>query len=246
MHILAAFCVVLTHLANADDKLYFYSEVTAPYYILDDAGNASGLNVDIAKALLEKLNQNVVIEHRPWARAIDAALHQPNVILVSTPRTEKRESQLQWLGLLHRVRASLVGLKGKFPEALNNLELAKKYRVATVRGYGSANYLLEKGFTEHRNLVLVPSTTQQWTLLFNNRVDMVLANMTTDRYEMESIGFSFDELDEVLPLTELALDLHIAASLKTSETTLMQLENAITEMKANGRFNEILSHWGIQ
>lgn len=115
-----------------------------------------------------------------------------------------------------------------------------------MRGYGSANYLLEKGFTEHRNLVLVPSTTQQWTLLFNNRVDMVLANMTTDRYEMESIGFSFDELDEVLPLTELALDLHIAASLKTSETTLMQLENAITEMKANGRFNEILSHWGIQ
>ncbi len=232
--------------SSAEPTIRFYSEVTAPYYCLEDDGSATGLNVDIAKAIAGELNIPPKIEHRPWARAYTDAVNKPNVVLVSVLKTRKREPELQWLGLLHKVRASLVSHKGNQPITVTSLQDAKKYRIGAVRGYGSADYLLSQGFVEGRNLVLLPSTEQMWSLLYNNRLDLVVANIITDRYEIESLGLDFTEIDEIYDIADLSLELHIATGHKTDAHIVSQLKSAIQTLKSSGEFAQFLSKWHIQ
>lgn len=234
-----------TCFAQETPTLHFYSEVTAPYYWFDETGKPQGLNVDIGNAIIKRLTLDASVEHRPWARAFNDALNKPNVVLLSTLRTQKRESQMQWLGLLHKVKASLVTLSDSNKLHLDSLEEAKHYNVGSVRGYGSADYLLSKGFVEDRNLVLLPNTSQLWTMLYNKRIDLAVSSVTTDKYEIRSIGFNPDRLRPVLDLPELTLELQLATGYLTSTEVTLLLRKTIDEMKLSGEFGEILQKWGV-
>jgi len=47
------------------DHIYFLSEVTPPYYWIDENGKAQGVNVDLANALKPLLPFSSSLEHMP-------------------------------------------------------------------------------------------------------------------------------------------------------------------------------------
>lgn len=223
----------------------FVSEVIAPYYWYTDEGTAQGFNVDIANALGKELNIASPIEELPWARAFQETLLKPNNVLLSLLRISKREKQFQWLGVVHHIKASLVGLNNGIDIELASLEDAKQLRIGTIRGYGSADYLLNQGFIEATNLVLVSDTSRVWQLLYEGRIDLVVGDIAADRHEVASIGLDPDLIEEKLLLPALSVELQIATGNHTPVTTVKSLQDAMTTIRERGELQELLSKWGL-
>lgn len=224
----------------------FYSEIATPYFWLDEYGQPQGVNVDIAHAMASRLPFETSVEQLPWARAFNETLTKSNTVLLSLLRTSKREDQFQWLGMVHQVKASLVGLVQEQRLSVDSLERARQFRVGTIRGYGSADYLLEKGFVEGRNLILVSNTTRLWQMLYEGRVDLVVSSLTTDRYEIENINLDPRLIEEKLELPDLNVELQVATGNRTSSDVVSAIQAVFAKMEANGELADILTKWGIE
>lgn len=232
--------------ANDQPTLRFYSEIAAPYYWLDDEGQPRGASFDIASALIKEIQVKATIEHLPWARAFHQAVNEPNVVLVSALRTANREKLLQWLGKVHGVRASMIRLNRNQHISVDSVEQAKQFVVGTVRGYGSANYLLEQGFVEGENLVLVGSTGQLWTMLYLGRIDLVLSNQQSGYYEIESAGYDPSVIEAIFNVQALDIELQMATGHMTSSSVAKQIRSGLQALKERGELQRIMDKWNLQ
>lgn len=223
----------------------FYSEIAAPFYWLDDDGNPKGASYDLASALIQETQIQATIEHLPWARALHYAINDESVVLISTLRTKEREQQLQWLGQVLVVRASFFQLVDREPFKISSLEQAQNLSVGSIRGYGSANYLIGKGFSEQKNLVLVTNSEQLWSLLYKKRIDLVLSNQVTGKYEISSIGLDPSRILETYELSDLNLELHMATGKKTNPDIARTLSLGLDRLKKNGQYQAIMQRWGL-
>lgn len=237
---------VSTGVTATTKHICFLSEVTPPFYWVDASGKAKGANVDLANAIAPLLPFSSSIEHMPWARAYQETLTKPDMVLLTLLRTQKREDDFEWLGAVSNVEASLIRLKRREELQLNNLAQAKAFRVGTIRGYGSANYLLQQGFEENKNLVLVSEPNQLWKLLYRGRIDFVLSNLDTGSYEIEAAGFNPIDVTSTLVLEELSAELHVATGMKTGEQESSAIKQAIISLKESGEYQRILRKWGLQ
>ncbi|NMH59249.1 substrate-binding periplasmic protein [Alteromonas ponticola] len=242
------FFFVSAGLANGEQAkkvIRFYSEIAPPYFYLDEDGETKGAMVDLANALFSETGIHATLEQLPWARAYHEATHSPNSVLMLVLETPSRESELQWLGLVHVAKASLLKLSHRNNVNVTNLEQAKHWRVATVRGYGSAAYLKANGFSEQTNLTLVKNTRQLWTLLYMERVDFVLTNTVSGKHEVENAGLDATKLESVLDIDELSLPLQMATGLNTDRALVTTLRNGLKTLKQNGEYERILRKWGL-
>lgn len=243
--ILFTLCGITSQVFAKEPLVKFYNEIAAPFYWLDDDGNPKGASFELASALIAETKLNATIEHLPWARAFHYAVNDKNVVLTSALRTEEREQQLQWLGQVLIVRASLFQLSDRDPFLINSLEQAKKLSVGSIRGYGSANYLIGQGFSEKKNLILAANSEQLWSLLYKNRIDLVLSNQVTGRYEISAIGLDPNKLSEVYEIADLNLELQIATGNKTSPALAKRLSDGLIALKQNGEYQRIMERWGL-
>ncbi|GAB2907354.1 hypothetical protein GCM10027181_03050 [Rheinheimera gaetbuli] len=81
----------------ASDEFNFYTEHLPPYsYIEQD--KLTGLNVELIRALCQRIQLSCNLQLLPWRRAFDMALHNPNSGVFSTSRSAEREMRFQWVG----------------------------------------------------------------------------------------------------------------------------------------------------
>ncbi len=237
-------CVTVTTWAE-QATIRFYSEVAAPFYWLDANGEPQGASVDLANAISALTGIQSTVESMAWARAYYEATHRPNIVLTSVLKTPARESEFQWLGLVHVARASFIGLKARQNIQLANVDDARRYRVGTVRGYGAANYLLKQGFVEKQNLILATNTEQLWSLLYSGRIDLALSNLETDRFEISDAGFDPALVTAHFNVDELNLQIQMATGLTTPAATASAISDALSELKQNGEYTRIMTKWGL-
>lgn len=230
----------------SSEHVYFLTEVTPPFYWVDNSGVAQGINVDLAEAMKPYLPMTSSLEHLPWARAYQETIDKPNYVLLTLLKTEKRENKFKWLGYIDCLEASLIKLKQNTSLKLSSLEDAKRFRIGTVRGYGAAQYLLQNGFVESENLVLVADPNQLWHLLFKGRIDFVLTNIKTGKYEIANAGYSADNVVTDFPITPLNAELQMATGNTTSRELTEALKRALLAIKENGEYDRIMQKWNFQ
>lgn len=228
------------------DNIHFYSEEVAPYYWFNEDGTPQGFNVDLANALSKELMLNISVEELPWARAYQETISKPNQVLLSLLRVPKRENQFQWLGLVHHIDASFLGLNTRTDIVLESLEQAKQFRVGTIRGYGAAGFLQNRGFIEANNLVLISDTTRLWQLLYEGRIDLVVGDLAADRYEVASIGLNPDLIEAKLELPALSVELQVATGNLTSHAVVNKIKQTLITIKESGEFTLLLTKWGLK
>ena len=232
---------------NASSKhICFLSEVTPPFYWIDDSGQTKGASVDLAKAIAPLLPFSTSLEHMPWARAYQETLTKPDMVLLTLLKTPKREPQFEWLGTISHVNASLIRLKSREDLAVSDIDQAKAFRVGTIRGYGSATYLAQQGFEENKNLVLVSEPHHLWKLLFHGRIDFVVSTLDTGSYEIEAAGFNPNDVSSALTIAPLSAELHVATGMKTGQSEANAIKHAIATLKENGEYQRIMQKWGLQ
>lgn len=160
-------------------------------------------------------------------------------------KTPQREHELQWIGQVLQAQAHLIGLKEITDISITNIQQAKKYVVASVRGYGSERYLQSQGFSEKINLVLTSHQGQMWQLLYNKRVDLVLSNLKIGRFEARYIGLEPSLMQSKLQVHELKNDLEFATGLSTPIKTVLLLQNGLNVLKKDGSYAAILKKWDL-
>ena len=226
-------------------ELIFVGQAVPPLIIVDESNQKSGALVELAQALIDFTEVKASIEILPWARAYEMGLNDANVILLSVLKTKIREPQFQWIGKVHQARAHLIGLKGHPEVLISKLEDAKVLRVGSVRGYGSAAYLVKNGFKERYNLVLASDMAQMWGLLFNERVDVVLSNFQTSPYEIKSVGYDPSKVIDILEVAALTNELQFATGHNTPLETVEKLRKGLSALKKQGTYKKIMTKWEL-
>lgn len=230
---------------NEDKVLRFYNEISPPFFWLDDNNQPQGANYDLAMALMAHTKLKGVIEELPWARAVVEAANKPDIVLLTALRTELREKQLQWLGTVHTAQAHLLAMKKNSNIQIIDFEDAKKYMVGTIRGYGAADFFINKGFVEGENLKLLSSQTQLWSMLFKGRIDLVLDNLTTAQFEINRAGVSIEDVNSLMSIDALKANLEMATGHLTDPATTERLRMGLQHLKNNGEYQRIMEKWGL-
>ena len=230
---------------NVANELKFVAEDLPPFHYYDKNNVPTGALVDVIKALMLYTKLPYTIELMPFARSYDLTTKQQNHIMPSLMKSTDREAQFNWIGKSYKSKAFLVGLKDRTDINIQKLEEAKSYVVGTIRGYHSARYLEDAGFTTNKNLHLSVNYKHMWNMLFEQHIDFVLTNFIAIEREMLSIGHNTKEIKPVIKLHDFPGDLFLATGLSTPESTITAVSEALLHIKENGTYEKIMTKWGL-
>ncbi len=149
-------------------EVQMLTEEYPPVTFMKD-GKVTGFVTDIVREIIARQGIPDHIRLTSWDEAYNVALSNPNVVLFSTERTEKRENLFQWVGPVGKNSAIFYAKKGSGIR-INSLDEAQKMAaIATTTNWFTEQYLKDKGFT---NLVSSPLPITSVKQLMNGEVQI--------------------------------------------------------------------------
>ncbi|KZN40905.1 substrate-binding periplasmic protein [Pseudoalteromonas luteoviolacea] len=239
---LLVWITLIVSMSSNAQLIRFIAEDLPPYHFINDAGKADGGLVEIARALQQESGLEAKIEILPMARAHHELQTKNNVVMLAWLKTPSREQGYKFLGSMCQISASLIGLKENKLN-LTDLEHAKQYRISTIRGYYSEEYLRGAGFSEEHDLVLVSHYANLWQLLYKGRTDLILTNTQTIKRELDALGLNPDKLEYKLTLKDFPSQLHLAANQSFPDELAVKISAALDKLKTSGRYQKIIQKW---
>mgnify|MGYP006135748387 CR=1 FL=1 len=210
------------------------------FQYLED-GQVKGPSAEIFKMLMLKAETKVKIDFYPWARAFKSVLTQPDTIILSLTRTKKRESDFIWLLKVNESRRAFISLKSKPDNFVQNIVQAKNKLVAVTRDSYSYKSLIEKGFTEDKNLYVVSTIDNGITLFKNGKVDLIYTDPEVMKNHYNDIGKSSDKIINITIVPKAQRDIFIAINKQTNKHLVDRLQQASKVVSQSPDYNEILS-----
>lgn len=214
-----------------------------PYQMVEKGEVVDGLGLEIMQALLFELDYNYPIVPMPWARAYEIALHEENVLIFSITRTVERESLFKWVGSINGVGDYLWSLATRDDIRIDNLDDAKKYKIAVPRNDCQQQLLEQHGFKENVNLVTVSRWEQAIRMLYSGRVDMIMGSNSALVYRLKTLGLDYDLLQQTYEVGQMWGDLSIAFSSATDDVVVEEFRTAYQSLKNKGIYKEIFQKW---
>ncbi|PCI58458.1 MAG: hypothetical protein COB35_13805 [Gammaproteobacteria bacterium] len=239
-------CLILItfSLKLAAVQLTIVSEDLPPLQMNNHEKPASGAMVDVVHLLLKEAELSAQLQFYPWARSYKIAQTQKNTLIFSMFRDPSREKYFQWIGKIFTLESFLVALKSRNDIQINQLNDAKKYLVGSIRDDLAETYLTAHGFKEKQNLYLNSAYPALWKIFFNGRTDIAFTNSTW-AYEIKNTGLDPNKIKVLYKIPNITSDLYIAASLNTDKTMVIKLKKALATIKADGRYQKILTKWHL-
>ena len=225
-----------TNTASQKIKFSFLSEQNPPMSFLK-RGRPVGMAVDIVKAIAKELHIKTNIKIQVWEKAYTTALNNPDVILFPAVKNKKREKHFYWIGPIMGFHNYFYCRNDNIIK-IDSLNDAKKYKIATVKGFSSEENLIEKGFN---NIISYSTPKEALNALMDGKVQLVVSDDLSSEMQILDIGHS---ADDILPIYEIdESDLYIAISKGTSKVIVREWEDAFSEIKRGGTYVDIYKKW---
>ncbi len=231
---ISAFSVLAESTISTDIKVV--TEYLEPYQVKNSDGSLGGYSTEVIHALFKELNITADIHVMPWARAYEVAKQQKNVLIYSIAHTPARDEIFQWIGSLTEERLYFWGLKTKFEQTIDDIEQLKDYKVAASRYSNVAQYLIDNKFY---NIYQLIKEDQNMLMLYNNRVDLIVATELTVRQRAQKLGLNFEDMLKIKEVQELNNDLSIALSLKTAPEIVTVFQTAYQQLLKKGIIDQV-------
>jgi ABC-type amino acid transport substrate-binding protein len=197
-------------------------------------GKVTGFVTDIVREIIARQGIPDHIQLISWDKAYNVALSNPNVVLFSAERTEKRENLFQWVGPIGKNSAIFYAKKGSGIK-INSLEEAKKITaIATTTNWFTEEYLKDKGFT---NLVSSPLPLTGVKQLMNGEVQISVFTDITIPEIIKNAGYRMDDLEPVFTVSNTYF--YIAVSRGTPVEMVKKWQSVLDGLKADGSFEKI-------
>jgi polar amino acid transport system substrate-binding protein len=229
-----------TLFAQSVDDLVFITEDYAPLNFSKD-GKVQGISVDVMVEMLKvagskKTREDIMLQ--PWARGYKQALNKKNTTLFAMSRTEAREELFKWVGPIIPSNIVLVAKKSRGIK-INSVEDISQYNtIGVVRDDIGEQMLLELGISK-KQLHQTNSGTSTAKMLDKGRVDMWAYGRIVALWNIKELGFNPGDYEEVYTLKE--SQQYFAFHKDTESTIIAKLQNALDELRSNGKLNEIVS-----
>jgi len=201
-------------------------------------GKIRGFVTDMVREITVRQGLPDSIRLTSWDEAYKVALSNPNVVLFSAERTEKREKLFQWVGPIGKNSSIFYAKKGSGIK-MNSLEDARKLAtIATTANWFNEQDLKDKGFT---NLVSAPQTTENVRQLIQGKVQLSVFTDITVADIVKNAGYSMDDLEPVFTMSNTYF--YIAISLGTSPEMVKKWQSVLDEMKKDGTFEKMYRNY---
>jgi len=218
---------------KGSSEVQMLTEEYPPVTFMKD-GKVTGFVTDIVREIIARQGIPDNIRLISWDEAYNTALSNPNVVLFSAERTEKRENLFQWVGPVGKNSAIFYAKKGSGIK-INGFEDAKKIAaIATTTNWFTEQYLKDKGFT---NLVSSPLPISNVKQLMNGDVQLSIFTDITIPEIVKNAGYSMDDLEQVFTVSNTYF--YIAVSRGTPVEMVKKWQSVLDGLKADGTFEKI-------
>ncbi|MCF7518040.1 MULTISPECIES: ABC transporter substrate-binding protein [Pseudoalteromonas] len=191
-----------------------------------------GTVVEEVTTALKKSGVEYTLSVNAWPISYNAALRDEKTCIFSIARLPSREDKFSWIAKLGNFTASFYSFKSQQVQ-IENLEQAKKYRIAVLKDNYSHVYLSEHGFNEQNQLILLDSFENIYDVLKSRRssIDMVVLSDEQFNYELKK-DKTLSLLKAIYKIPADYQDLYFACNKNLESTTLEKLTHAFSSNQA--------------
>ena len=230
--------------AHTTDELNAVASSHKMFQYFED-GQIKGPSAEIFKMLMLQTGIKTKVKFYPWARAFSSVSSQPNTIILSLTRTKERESNFVWLIKVNESKRAFISLKTKPDNFVSNIAQAKNKLVAATRDSYSYTSLIEKGFTEDKNLYVVSTIDNAISLFKNGKVDLIYTDPEVMKNHYSDIGKISSQIVNITEVAEAQRDIFIAINKQTNKNLLEKLQQASKTVSQSARYFEIFRVLGF-
>ncbi len=227
-------------MANAEPlKVGFSPEAYPPFYVADAAGNWTGWEVEIAKAICDEAKFECEFVPIPWDGLIPALTTKKiDAIMNSMSITEERMKSIDFSDKYYNTPTAVIGPKGETfdatPEGLKGKIIG--VQVSTVH----ADYV-KKHFTEAAEVKEYQTQDEANQDLAAGRIDATQADsIALDAFLQSDQGMACCDLKGHVAEDLAILGPGVGAGLRKEDTaTKERINAAINAIRDNGKYDEI-------
>jgi len=216
----------------AAEPLEIVTEIFPPYQTINhQTQEVTGIASEIVKTSFELANLDYAIKVLPWARAYHTALYTKNTFIYSLLKTPARADKFHWLIPLCALKVKVYKHASRHDIQIGTLEDLKKYRLGIARDNATHDYLLAKGFSLNKNLILVNKAEQLQKMLASQRIDLFIFATPFVNTLKQLKPHAAQELTSIMTLTDLTRNLYLAANIHTQAKLLAQIKDSYHKNK---------------
>ncbi|GAA78317.1 ABC transporter substrate-binding protein [Pseudoalteromonas sp. BSi20495] len=212
-------------------EITIVTEVFPDFQYINEDNKLIGRSVDKVHKALEGSGINYTMLAYSWAISYNATLRDKNTCIFSIVRLPNRENKFTWIGELESFDSAIYGLKSRGIK-LNTLNDAKKYKIAVLRDNFSHHYLLERGFSESKHLLLIDSLDKIDKLIStrDDILDFVVLSKKQFDYRIQAEP-RLKLLEPVLSLNTTQSPLYFACNINMDPALVTQLKAAFKNIR---------------
>lgn len=230
-------------------ELRVYTEDSPPFQWQEPGGEVSGVTTEVVRAMLKESNRTAQFQVVPWARAVEMAETEPDVLLYAMMRTPEREPKFAWIGTVVPFRTFFWKLKSRTDIKLRGLEDARKYNIGVVNQNAEQDFLLKNGFSS-KQLQVVNRSELNIAKLFEGRVDLIPyndLNLNDDLQKRAALkSYKLSDIELVAEIKELSAEAYLVMSKKSDPALVDDLKKSMQRVKDSGQYQKILARHGMR
>jgi polar amino acid transport system substrate-binding protein len=219
-----------------------------PFSMQTADGGVVGISIEVNRAALARLGCQTKLRKLPWARALKELELGRLDILPGAFRRPEREVYAFFSGPVLPPSRNILFMR---PSALAQrpinslLELQRsEFRLGAQINvsYGADYEQLMSDPAFAARVVMAPNRGNLWRMVSKGRIDGVIADENTGRYEIHQLGF-----DEQIKPTAIVVSsdaAEVAFSKRSSDSAFVQAyANALSELVADGSYEQIVPRY---
>ncbi|MCH8536517.1 MAG: transporter substrate-binding domain-containing protein [Alkalimonas sp.] len=202
--------------------------VTTPLtpYQTFEQGEVAGMNTQWVQSLLVEAELTAEFEIYPWARAMNIAKTQPNVLIYAIARMTEREDDFYWIARMAQFEQALISLNEQQDEVMYKIEQQQRISLALPRGHAANDFIKSLPFYAFIDVLYTATTDEAWQLLLNKRVDAVVENPQLMPAIVSALGLALGSLSVLETIPGSQQDVYLAASKGTDPEVVQRLQQA--------------------
>jgi polar amino acid transport system substrate-binding protein len=212
-----------------------------PYDFYNDKNQLVGFNVDLIRAMGQRLGKEVEITTIPYNRVMMGMLFR-RYDVIAAPQSMAKHRMERVNFTLPYLESGDVILYHPNQSPVNSLEDVKinKFKIAVFNGTSYPGLLKSKGMAE--NMIVYPSRREMFLAFLNGKADVLLMDMHIADYYQSQKSATFGVSDGLI-----RTDKMMAFSVRKEDVKLVKkLDAAIMEMQRDGTLGKLKNQWGIR
>jgi polar amino acid transport system substrate-binding protein len=164
----------------------------------------------------------------------------PNSGLISTAKTQERESRFKWVGPLASGTQCIYKLSSRTDIEIKDVSSLSQYTLAAIRDNSHSSALDALGFKAGHNLVWFTMKYGELRPFAAGRVDLIVGSALTIESQINHANL---KLSDIAPVFAIDQALHngnyLALNIDTSDAIVNSLQNNLEQLRTSKEFESI-------